>query len=329
MKHFNFLSNFRWFTSVILLTTLSVGQMWGAVTTTTFKNYSSGSWSTNKNPLPYNSGGWSWASSGTPNSFESASYARGLQWSGGTSTTLTTTQTGKTITGVSIVASTNGGSSSLAVTVGTTSFKSGNNTSVAIGNGTSYANTTYTLTGSATGQISVGVTNTTSKSVYVKSITVTYLTEITLNANGGAANKTATFDHDAAAYTSFTSCTRDGYTCTGYWTASSGGTKILNANGSLAGANITVSTVPYTSSSKWVYAGATLTLYAQWEAVASCSANPTIGAASLNGSFLGTTLFEPLSLENSKTYAFPINYLIISVLLRILSTLIYTMYISR
>ena len=99
-------------------------------------------------------------------------------------------------------------------------------------------------------------------------IVVTYLTAVTLNKNGGSANGAAKFDHEATAYatSSFTPVTRSNYNCTGYWTASSGGTKILNADGSIAAANITVNTVPYTDANKkWVYTDGTLTLYAQWE----------------------------------------------------------------
>ena len=54
-----------------------------------------------------------------------------------------------------------------------------------------------------------------------------------------------------------------GYSLDGYYTAATGGTKIINADKSFAGSDITVSADPYISSSKWVHPGAT-TLYAQY-----------------------------------------------------------------
>jgi len=128
----------------------------------------------------------------------------------------------------------------------------------------------------------------TNKLATSNSIVVTYLTAVTLNKNGGTDNGAVKFDHNATAYatSSFTAVTRSDYTCTGYWTASSGGTKILNADGTFANSNITVSSVPYVSSSKWVYAPGTLTLYAQWEA--SSSSVSLTKAGETNGTFTMT-----------------------------------------
>ena len=82
---------------------------------------------------------------------------------------------------------------------------------------------------------------------------------ITLNANGGDANKSTTATYDSSTLTSWTAPTKSGYTLTGYWTATSGGNKIINANGTL------VASTSYTNgSSQWTYDG-TETLYAQWE----------------------------------------------------------------
>ncbi len=80
-------------------------------------------------------------------------------------------------------------------------------------------------------------------------------TTITLNLNGGtsgATSVTATYD---AALPSFTLATRTGsYNLTGYWTESSGGTKVINADGTFAA-----------NSGIWNRTdGPTLTLYAQW-----------------------------------------------------------------
>jgi uncharacterized repeat protein (TIGR02543 family) len=93
---------------------------------------------------------------------------------------------------------------------------------------------------------------------------------ITLNANtsnhGSGDNTSATIILNATAKSSITHCTpATGYQLEGYYTAASGGTKILNADGGFAGSSITVDAVAYISSSKWVKAGAT-TLYAHYTA---------------------------------------------------------------
>lgn len=158
---------------MVVAMALVVGNVWGAEKTTTFAAKSdSKTWEQSKNPLPCASGGWSWAASIAPYSFEASD--RGLQFSSGADPVITTTQIG-TITSVSIVASTNGSSSSLAVSVGSTTFKNGSNTSLSIASGTSNKNKSYTFSGSATGEIAISVTNGASdKSVWIKSITVTY-----------------------------------------------------------------------------------------------------------------------------------------------------------
>ena len=252
----------------VLLFVVGVGNAWGTTKTTTFTNKSSGTWAQNKNPLPCSSGGWSWASSGTPGGFEGTnSYNRGLSWSSGTSTTLTTTQAGATVTEVSIVASTNGGSSSLAVTVGSTTFKNGNNTSLSIASGLDNANGTYTFSGTAQGEISIAVTNTASKSVWVQAITVTYTSgyTITLNKNGGSTDGSGTVVADATSVTISTAPAKTGYEPEGYYTTSDCATKIATAAGALQ-PDITVSATTWTNgSSQWKKGGAA-TFYTNWRA---------------------------------------------------------------
>ena len=82
---------------------------------------------------------------------------------------------------------------------------------------------------------------------------------VTIDANegtGGSSSVTATY---GSALPSFTAPTRDGYTLTGYWTAASGGDKVINANGSLVD-NVD----DYTVNGAWIYDG-DKTLYAQWQ----------------------------------------------------------------
>ena len=79
-----------------------------------------------------------------------------------------------------------------------------------------------------------------------------------------------------------------------------------------------------TSKSAWVaLTGNTLTTSA-----ASCSANPTIGNASLNGSFFWTTLFEPVRPCVGPHEAHCDYYVVFTWLSRIMNHLIYTLYIS-
>ncbi len=101
---------------------------------------------------------------------------------------------------------------------------------------------------------------------------------VTLNGNGGTggtASVTATY---GVAFPSFTRHTKTGYTLTGYFTSASGGTKVLNADGSL------VSNVSgYTGNGVWQRTEAT-TLYAQWiEGVAYLDGSDTNAATGAVG----------------------------------------------
>lgn len=68
--------------------------------------------------------------------------------------------------------------------------------------------------------------------LYAKLTPKTYA--ITLNANGGASNGSATATYNSNSVTNATYPTRDHYECTGYYTATSGGTLVLNTDGTLA-----------------------------------------------------------------------------------------------
>ncbi len=81
---------------------------------------------------------------------------------------------------------------------------------------------------------------------------------VTLNPNGGSggtASVNATYD---AAFPSFTKPTKDDYVLTGYYTAADGGTKVLNADGS-----VVRGVSGYTGNGVWQRTQNT-TLYAQW-----------------------------------------------------------------
>ena len=88
--------------------------------------------------------------------------------------------------------------------------------------------------------------------------------EVTLNKNGGAADKSVTVTYHGAGTSSFTAVTRDGYDCTGYWDATSGGNKVITDAGALVSYSAAVEDY-INSSGKWCHSGGT-TLYAQWSA---------------------------------------------------------------
>ena len=82
---------------------------------------------------------------------------------------------------------------------------------------------------------------------------------ITLNANGGASNGSATATYNSSTITNLTHPTRTDYRCNGYYTAASGGTLVLNIDGTLA-KNVN----GYTDANgNWTKDG-NATLYAQW-----------------------------------------------------------------
>lgn len=248
---------------LVLLFTLAVGQMWGAVTSTYTFSTDDNSKTITNNGVQWGLGASSVATNGTS------------LYLGGTITI--TMPTGAYLYSAKINKSSNWAAANKVTVL----LKSGSTTLQTFS--VSNYSSAYVLSGNQTDgsyTIEKGLTN---KNAWITSIQLVYYpqTVITLNANGGAANKSAKYNYSSGTAAAFTACTRDGYTCTGYYTASSSGTKILNADGTLAAASIS----SYTDSGKkWIYDGAALTLYAQWESAAACTATPSIGAASLNGS---------------------------------------------
>ena len=86
-------------------------------------------------------------------------------------------------------------------------------------------------------------------------------------AQGSGADQTPYVYINGTGVNSFTAHTATGYTLQGYYTAGSGGVKVLNADGTFAAANVT----DYITSSKWSRTGAAPTLFAQWVASEDCS----------------------------------------------------------
>lgn len=77
----------------------------------------------------------------------------------------------------------------------------------------------------------------------------------------GTTDGEATVSYEATALTSITHATKTGYKLTGYYTAKSEGTKVLNDDGTFASSTVS----EYITSSKWSKDATSCTLYAQWE----------------------------------------------------------------
>ncbi|MBR2168516.1 MAG: InlB B-repeat-containing protein, partial [Paludibacteraceae bacterium] len=89
---------------------------------------------------------------------------------------------------------------------------------------------------------------------------------LTTGAQGSGSNQTPVVYLNGTSVSDFTAHTASGYSLQGYYTAGSGGTKVLNADGTFASANVD----GYITSSKWSRTGAAPTLYAQWVASEDC-----------------------------------------------------------
>ncbi len=86
------------------------------------------------------------------------------------------------------------------------------------------------------------------------------VTTLTLDkGTDGTTDGTATITYNATSFTSKTDATKTGYHLSGYYTASSGGNKVINADGALVS-----SLSGWTSSGKWIKNATTEKLYAQW-----------------------------------------------------------------
>ncbi len=121
--------------------------------------------------------------------------------------------------------------------------------------------------------------------------------------NHGSTTGSISMVYKGTGPSSFTAATGvAGYTLRGYYSAATGGTKILNADGSFAGTNVSVNTTPYISGGKWVHEGAT-TLYPQYDILTytvsttvGTSGAATGGASITNGSVssvpYGTTITD-------------------------------------
>ncbi len=120
---------------------------------------------------------WSVDKAATGKDTQTGNKYRGIQWGKAKGEiVLTSADEFNNVQSVAIVASTNGTNNTISVSVGTESFGD----AVTIISGIANANKTYTFTGNATGKISIKL-NDADKSVYVKSISITYVDGPELN----------------------------------------------------------------------------------------------------------------------------------------------------
>lgn len=148
--------------------------------------------------------------------------------------TVSTSGISGTITQVTVTGRSNNASktATVSVTVGSTNFQATDkNNSWDNGN-----NQTLTFTGSASGTISVRIEPNQCGHVLL-GISVTYsagstLYTVTFDANGGSVTPASATQTSAGAAITLPTPTRDGYNCTGWYTATSGGAKRGDAGGS-------------------------------------------------------------------------------------------------
>ena len=155
-----FLTKTRWLVTIILLTALGSGNAWGEEITYTF---SSKSWAAS----PEN-----WTSNTDGSSFESSGSARGVA-NNGVNGVCTSPITFANVSSISIVASSNTTGGKVAIKIGDTQIAN-----KSIGNKTNatytYNSDDYPSIANLSGNVQIVVTKPNSKSVWVKSITITY-----------------------------------------------------------------------------------------------------------------------------------------------------------
>ncbi len=113
----------------------------------------------------------------------------------------------------------------------------------------------------------------------------------------GTGTNGATVSWNGTAVRGFTAHTAAGYSLTGYYTAISGGTKVLNSDGSFAATNVT----DYITDGKWSRTGAEATLYAQWSGSAIVTNTLGVGSSSKWKSTISTT--APLQITSLSALA--------------------------
>lgn len=83
---------------------------------------------------------------------------------------------------------------------------------------------------------------------------------VKLDKNGGDSDGSITTTYNSTSCSSFSAASRAGYSCDGYFTASDGGSKVINSDGTLVSGTVS----GWLSSGTWVKNAASITLYAHW-----------------------------------------------------------------
>jgi uncharacterized repeat protein (TIGR02543 family) len=245
----------RWLVTIILLTTLAVGQMWSAVTALTIPK----SWASSDGSSSYTE---ALGCSNTSCLGSDYSSAPKLKFDGQGDYIIIQIASAPAYVTFNIKG--NPGSGSWSGTFKVQESSNGSTyTDAASYTSLSSSSTSQTVSlSSATRYIKFNFVTKSNGNVGLGGVTIKARTSVTLDKNGGDADGSAVFAHNATAYESFTTVTRTGYTLNGYYTASSAGTKVLNADGSRASSSIS----GWWSSNKWAKDAATAKLYAQWSA---------------------------------------------------------------
>ena len=220
-----------------LVFVLGVGNVWGAPTTYNFSNLPTTGWNTSGGSQTINGKSWTYSSS-THISNNSSKIQVGSKNSPQTSnwtiqTAISNFGANKKITAVAITAYTTATTATYDISVGGSSVKSGSLT-------TSSATYTASSLNATSGNIVITLKgSSSSKAMYLSNIAVTYddnsgptLYTVTFDANGGSVTPASATQASAGAAITTPTPTRTGYTCSGWYTATSGGTKRCNAGGS-------------------------------------------------------------------------------------------------
>ena len=259
---------------LVMLFTLGIGQMWGgnevyktalfgsSYNSAGVQNYTS-TWSSTNSGFQVNitngnnnNNGWSTVKFGRKNNASTGTIITNAAIDKKVTQVRLTIDaiTAGNITSITLYKSTNG---STWTSVGTFAKSTGAK-DVVIAAGNQATNLYYKIEFVCTSGTSNGLITISRVDYYIDGVTTT---TVTLNKNTGSTNGTAEISVGESAYTSFTAAVPASCKlCTGYWTSTSGGTKVLNPDGSFAAENVT----GWITSGKWSKDATTATLYAQW-----------------------------------------------------------------
>lgn len=153
--------------------------------------------------------------------------------------------------------------------------------------------TNYTFDGWKTNNDGTGTTASATMPAANTTYYAAWKQTVTLNTglHGDGANKTPYVYLNGTALSDNAVHSASEWTLLGYYTATTGGTKVLKANGSFAEANVT----DYITDGKWSRTGSAPTLYAQWEKNVSLTWNVQVNVA-------GETLVTSSTAPESSTY---------------------------